>query len=116
MPESPPTPHNLEDVSASLRELLGVDYAALRRLDLRSRHNDELLRCGNQPPGLPTAVVLVFDAEISRRVALAAHSMTWSARASSDGGIVRPRTLAVLRLITSSNLVGCSMGRSVGLA
>src|SRR5712691_390900 len=34
----------------------------------------------------------------------------------SDGGIVRPRALAVLRLITSSNLVGCATGRSPGLA
>ena len=44
------------------------------------------------------------------------HSMTWSARASSDGGIVRPRVLAVLRFITKSNLVGCSTGRLCGLA
>src|SRR5215510_12278750 len=35
------------------------------------------------------------------------HSMTWSARPSTDGGIVRPRAFAGLRLITSSNLVGC---------
>src|SRR5262249_10543636 len=42
--------------------------------------------------------------------------MTWSARARSDGGIVRPSALAVLRLMTSSNLVGCSMGKSPGLA
>src|SRR5262249_28330159 len=39
-----------------------------------------------------------------------------SARASTEGGIVRPSALTVLRLMTSSNLVGCSMGRSVGLA
>src|SRR5258705_11453262 len=32
------------------------------------------------------------------------------------GGTVRPRALAVLRLITSSNLVGCSTGRSDGFA
>src|SRR4029453_17455631 len=31
-------------------------------------------------------------------------------------GIVRPRALAVLRLITNSNLVGCSTGRSAGFA
>ena len=42
--------------------------------------------------------------------------ITSSARPSSDGGIVRPSALAVLRLITSSNLVGCSTGRSAGLA
>src|SRR5262245_311010 len=40
------------------------------------------------------------------------HSMTWSARASSDGGILRPRAFAVLRLTTRSNFVGRSTGRS----
>jgi hypothetical protein len=44
------------------------------------------------------------------------HSITSSAVASSDGGMVRPRSFAVLRLITSSNLVGCSMGKSPGFA
>ena len=42
------------------------------------------------------------------------HSTIWSARASTDCGIVRPRALAALRLITSSNFVGCSTGRSPG--
>ena len=41
--------------------------------------------------------------------------MTSSARSSSDCGIGRPSALAVLRLITSSNFVGCSTGRSAGL-
>src|SRR6266702_8729581 len=44
------------------------------------------------------------------------HSSTSSARASIVGGMVRPRALAVLRLMTSSNFVGCSTGRSAGLA
>ena len=44
----------------------------------------------------------------------ALHSITSSARASSDGGTVRPSALAVLRLITSSILVGLSMGSSCG--
>jgi hypothetical protein len=42
------------------------------------------------------------------------YSITSSARASSVGGSVRPSALAVLRLTTSSNLVGCSIGRSAG--
>src|ERR1035437_1028390 len=46
----------------------------------------------------------------------AAYSITSSARASSIGGTARPIALAVLRLITSSNLVGCSTGRSLGFA
>jgi hypothetical protein len=42
--------------------------------------------------------------------------ITSSAWKSSVGGMVRPSACAVLRLMTSSNLVGCSTGRSAGLA
>ena len=35
------------------------------------------------------------------------YSITSSARASSIGGMVRPSALAVLRLMTRSNFVGC---------
>jgi len=42
------------------------------------------------------------------------HSITRSAPDRMDGGIVRPSALAVLRLMTSSNFVGCSMGRPAG--
>src|SRR5258708_38823314 len=44
----------------------------------------------------------------------APHSITSSASASSLSGIWRPSALAVLRLITNSNLVGCMTGRSAG--
>jgi hypothetical protein len=44
------------------------------------------------------------------------HSITSSARASSVGGTVRPRALAVLRLITSSNFSGAWTGSSLGFA
>ena len=44
------------------------------------------------------------------------YSMTESARNRIDDGNVRPRALAVLRFRTSSNFVGCSTGRSAGLA
>src|SRR5262249_40067928 len=43
------------------------------------------------------------------------HSITSSARARIDGGTVRPSSLAVLRLTTSSNVAGCWAGRSAGL-
>src|SRR5262249_24827105 len=52
--------------------------------------------------------------ERDERAAL--HSMTSSARASSLYGISRPIDFAVLRLMTSSNLVGCRTGRSAGLS
>src|SRR5437660_11908049 len=45
-----------------------------------------------------------------------AYWITSSARRSRDGGIVIPSALAVLRLMINSNFVGCSTGRSAGLA
>ena len=44
------------------------------------------------------------------------YSITSSARYSTASGISIPSALAVLWLITSSNLVGCSTGRSDGFA
>src|SRR5262245_66462290 len=42
------------------------------------------------------------------------HSITSSARKSKDSEIVNPNALAVLRLITSSNLTGRWIGKSAG--
>jgi hypothetical protein len=44
------------------------------------------------------------------------YSITLSARASNSGEMLRPSALAALRLMTRSNLVGCSIGSSPGLA
>src|SRR6476660_6948898 len=44
------------------------------------------------------------------------YSITSSACASRVEGTVRPSASAALRLMTSSNLVGCSTGSSAGFA
>src|SRR3954447_11484984 len=44
------------------------------------------------------------------------HSITSSARASSEGGTVMPSIRAVSALMTISNLLACRTGRSNGLA
>src|SRR6202035_4383679 len=44
------------------------------------------------------------------------HSITSSARERVEGGTVRSSASAVLRLTTSSKVVGCCTGRSAGLA
>src|SRR4029453_12777936 len=44
------------------------------------------------------------------------YSITSSARAITDAGRSRPSALAVLRLITSSYLVGACTGRSAGFS
>jgi len=62
----------------------------------------------------PTASIL--DRQLRATIRSRGYSMTSSASAKSVGGILRLRVLAVLRLITSSNRVGCSTGRSAGLA
>jgi hypothetical protein len=48
--------------------------------------------------------------------AIALYSITSSARASSVGGTSMPSVFAVLRLITSWNLVGACTGRSPGFS
>jgi hypothetical protein len=50
------------------------------------------------------------------RQSRAVHSITRLRRRRTDCGMVIPRVLAVLRLATSSNLVGSSMGSSAGRA
>jgi hypothetical protein len=49
-------------------------------------------------------------------VETASHSISCSARSRKGSEIASPSALAVLRLITSANLVGCWTGRSEGLA
>ena len=44
------------------------------------------------------------------------YSITSFARSRNASGIVKPSALAVVRLTTRSNLVGCSTGRSAGFA
>ena len=44
------------------------------------------------------------------------HLITLSVRASTLGGIVRPICFAAFKLTMNSNFVGCSTGRSAGLA
>jgi hypothetical protein len=56
------------------------------------------------------------DCRTEELAALVEHgySMMWSARRSSACGMVRPRAFAVFVLMTNSNWVGWSTGRSAG--
>src|SRR5262249_18502173 len=57
-----------------------------------------------------------YTAADQRDELAAPHSITSSARRRNDSGIVNPIALAVVRLMTRSNFVGCSTGMSAGLA
>ena len=65
----------------------------VRRSEVTLRATTRLMRCSKQ----------------------SLYSITLSARARKDSGMVSPSALAVFRLTTRSNLVGCSTGRSSGL-
>src|SRR6266446_5428390 len=75
----------------------------------KSDHRHRLLRARRERPRRSAA---------EKRDELAAlhHSITSSAVASSEGGTVRPSAVAVVKLMTRSNLVGCSTGISAGFA
>src|SRR5262249_15403661 len=77
--------------------------------DKPNHRHRALLRARRQRPSRRTA-------EQRDEIAAADHSITSSAATSSVCGTVRPRALAVLRLIAISNLVGCRTGNSDGLA
>jgi hypothetical protein len=53
---------------------------------------------------------------VSNRSETPLYSITSSAVASSLSGTLRPSILAVSALMTSSNLVACTTGRSAGFA
>src|SRR5262249_33840465 len=92
--------------------LKGSDYAsgfAGRAAANKTNHRHRrLLRPRRERPRSRTA---------NERDEIAAlHSITSSARASSVGAMLTPSAFAVVRLITRSNLVGCSTGMSAGFA
>src|SRR5262245_42214955 len=61
-------------------------------------------------------VPATHNAKAPGGVELLDYWITSVACARIDGGIVTPRIRAVFRLTTRSNFVGCSIGRSPGLA
>src|SRR5215475_1948998 len=77
--------------------------------------------CGDQiavPPSSVCPVPMNRHERLQQHacIELCDYSITSSARASSMGGTLRPIAFAVFPLITISNLVACSTGRSLGLA
>src|SRR5262249_48952518 len=80
-------------------------------------------RCAGEKPDHRHRALLRARRERPRRSAaeqrdelVALHSITSSVRARTDVGISRPSALAVLRLITSSSLVGACPGKSAGFS
>lgn len=53
---------------------------------------------------------------LAKAGSIANYSITSSERVSSERRTTVPNTFAVFRLMASTNFIGCSMGRSLGLA
>src|SRR5262249_50092239 len=81
---------------------------------VKSRHLAVQSPCPLYPQKRTCAVQLGMSAKGQKRTS--PYSISSSALVSSEGGISSPSAFAVLRLTISSNLVGCSTGRSPGLA
>src|SRR5262249_58401641 len=91
----------------------GLPFPVVRRIRQQNadpQYPPSLLRARRERPRRRTAT------EQRNELAPPNHSITSSASASSFAGICRPNALAVVRLITNSNLLGCITGSSAGLA
>jgi hypothetical protein len=86
---------------------------ALARPFLKRRELPDVFGCRYRlfrnpldPPRLIACESLAADRRPGSSSAMI-YSISSSARTSNEGGMVIPRALAVLRLITNSSLVGC---------
>ena len=102
--------------SAIIQETYPGDFCLLLRIGGQAKREEQSAKSKD---GYCFLHVFFFclDPLVTRHLTLAPpHLITLSARNSTDCGIVRFSAFAVLRLITNSNFVGCSTGRSAGLA
>ena len=99
--------------------LINRTFFQQRLLELRIRDdallNEELCECVRYGPERRPSVLQGYRFAASSS-ATASPINHLSARASNFCGIVTPICFALLRLIANSNLLGCSTGRSAGLA
>src|SRR5262249_252809 len=100
------------DITALLQSLAECAHRPgepLKRLEVQKpdhRHGRLLRPRGDRPGGRTTK---------QRDEVAPLHSITSAAVESSVGGTVRPSILAVPALMTNSNLLDCTTGRSAGL-
>src|SRR5262249_49939956 len=86
----------------------------LHHVDLPQRQSRQNLASGRISALRKSA--LCADSDRTQRSKIGPYSITSSAIASSPGGKLRPNALAVLRLITNSNLIDWMTGRSAGFS
>ena len=103
------------DDNDGVREALGTEVSDARHCPLSLRHG----RCNDEDEDETDGENCSPEARPTcrhRQFSPVHYWITSFARASTADGIVRPRALAVLRLITRSNFDGCSTGMPLGFA
>ena len=129
-PDRPPTPAidrnrpfrpAIFDRYVLALDIAGFFQALTERTQATSATYQAIGHRGTRPPASPAAARAPRAATPPPRRRAAyelapPHSITSSVRASSVIGGSKPSALAVFRLITSSNLVGCCTGRSAGFS
>ena len=98
---------------AKVEAELPVARRSLKNKDSRGRKLEKRLAEAFEPGVNVTAV---FKASAAHLIPYRDYSMISSICASNTGEIVNPSACAVFRFITAWSLVGCSTGRSAGLA
>src|SRR5262245_61314473 len=97
-------------------------FKSASRLEWRSQDGqDEPEQCAHgarlsDSPGDQHGSYFRYTQAVSNRSKAAFYSITSSALESSVGGTVRPSILPVSALMTSSNLLACTTGKSPGFA
>src|SRR5262249_52057905 len=114
--------HDGDRANANLAQCLGLCYKTADD----SPHIWTMVADKNHERALPPAHLckcVGFSIHASERKVMrlpseraSLHSITSSARSENAGGMLNPSAFAVLRLTTSSNLVGACTGRSAGFA
>jgi hypothetical protein len=105
------------DVTSPARPMSEADIEAsrvYRKLDERGLIQMSALAHFADPSRTFREVREVPEPVVSSRSKTYAYSITSSAMARMPGGILRPSAWAVLRLMTKSNLLDCTTGRSAG--
>jgi hypothetical protein len=95
-----------------VNDLPSLDRPHIGRI--KGHHGNGVARQGRELDLVAANDHLYLMTSSKRASNVAAYSSTVSARSKNVSGIVRPMAFAVLRLMASSNFVGCSMGKSLG--
>src|SRR5262249_21028413 len=100
--------------SVLLSAAVGSGSSGAVAAEIADHRHRRPLRARRQPPRRGRAAE--YGEELAPSHGVPPYSITSSASANIEGGMVSPRSVAALSLMTSSNLVGVCTGRSAGLA